>query len=159
AFQVAHTAAQLRGRHLARQGRTVSLRTGDRRSGRTDRTRVAMLRRGQRLCVRRTLENAGRGTGRAGKRGRYLDSQSTDASARIRIMEFEKLASGLGMAEGPRVDERNRLYFTDAHNGGVFRRNPDGRIETLLADRPFVGGLGFAEGGGLILTGPSVALW
>jgi len=74
-------------------------------------------------------------------------------------MEFEKLASGLGMAEGPRVDERNRLYFTDAHNGGVFRRNPDGRIETLIGDRPFVGGLGFAESGGLILTGPSVALW
>ncbi len=74
-------------------------------------------------------------------------------------MEFEKLATGFGMTEGPRVDEQDRLYFSDAFNGGVFRRDPDGRIETLLADRPHVGGMAFAESGGLIMTGPSVAHW
>jgi xylono-1,5-lactonase len=74
-------------------------------------------------------------------------------------MEFEKLASGLGMTEGPRVDERNRLYFSDAKFGGVYRRNPDGTIETLIRDRPHVGGLAFNEGGGLVMTGPGVALW
>jgi sugar lactone lactonase YvrE len=74
-------------------------------------------------------------------------------------VEFEKLASGYGMTEGPRVDEHNRLYFSDARYGGVYRRNPDGRIETLLADRPHVGGMAFNEGGGLIVTGPGVSLW
>ncbi len=74
-------------------------------------------------------------------------------------MEFEKLATGFGMTEGPRVDEQNRLYFSDAYNGGVYRRNPDGRIETLIADRTHVGGMAFAESGGLIMTGPSVAHW
>ncbi len=74
-------------------------------------------------------------------------------------MEFERLATGFGMTEGPRVDERNRLYFSDAYNGGVYRRSPDGQIETLISDRNQVGGMAFAESGGLIITGPSVAHW
>ena len=63
------------------------------------------------------------------------------------------------MTEGPRVDEQNRLYFSDAYNGGVYRRNPDGGIETLISDRAHVGGMAFAQSGGLIITGPSVAHW
>ena len=41
-----------------------------------------------------------------------------------------------GLLEGPRTDEQNRLYYSDVRGGGVFRRNPDGRIEALIRQRP-----------------------
>jgi sugar lactone lactonase YvrE len=65
-------------------------------------------------------------------------------------MQFETLATGYGLLEGPRTDEQNRLYYSDVRGGGVFRRNPDGRIETLIPDRKSVGGIALNEGGGLI---------
>jgi sugar lactone lactonase YvrE len=74
-------------------------------------------------------------------------------------MEFEMLATGWGLVEGPRVDDENRLYFCDNLFGGVFRRNPDGRVETLLPDRQNVGGIAFNEDGRVIVSGPSVSLW
>ena len=46
-------------------------------------------------------------------------------------MQLETLAHGYGLIEGPRVDERNRLYFSDVPNGGVYRRSPDGVIRVL----------------------------
>ncbi|HZP44226.1 MAG TPA: SMP-30/gluconolactonase/LRE family protein [Candidatus Binataceae bacterium] len=74
-------------------------------------------------------------------------------------MEFETLATGYGLVEGPRVDDQNRLYYSDIRGGGVFRRNPDGRIETLIADRKFVGGIALNAGGGLIVSGRTLAHW
>ena len=75
-------------------------------------------------------------------------------------MEFETLATGYGLVEGPRVDEQNRLYFSDARGGGVFRRSSDGKIETLISERKMVGGIGLLEGGGgLIVTGVTVVRW
>jgi D-xylonolactonase len=74
-------------------------------------------------------------------------------------MEFETLATGYGLLEGPRTDEQNRLYFSDVRGGGVFRRNPDGRIETLIAERKSVGGIALNEGGGLVVTGTGLAYW
>ncbi len=75
-------------------------------------------------------------------------------------MDFETLATGYGLLEGPRTDEQNRLYFSDVRGGGVFRRSPDGRIETLISqDRKSVGGIALNEGGGLLVTGPSLAQW
>lgn len=74
-------------------------------------------------------------------------------------MEFETLASGFGLLEGPRVDELNRLYFADVPRGGVYRRSPDGAIETLIPGRKGVGGIAFNEAGGLIVTGRTLALW
>ena len=50
-------------------------------------------------------------------------------------MEFEMLASGYGLLEAPRVDDLGRLYFTDIPNGGVYRRNPGGNVETLIPKR------------------------
>src|SRR6266404_9739825 len=64
-------------------------------------------------------------------------------------MEFETLATGYGLLEGPRTDEQNRLYYSDVRGGGVFRRSPDGRIETLIHDRKSVGGIALNESGGL----------
>ena len=72
-------------------------------------------------------------------------------------MEFETLATGYGLVEGPRTDEQNRLYYSDVRGGGVFRRSPDGEIEALLPARKFVGGIALNEGGGL--QGPYLALW
>ncbi len=74
-------------------------------------------------------------------------------------MEFETLATGYGLVEGPRTDDQNRLYYSDVRGGGVFRRSPDGEIEALLPDRKFVGGIALNEGGGILVTGLSLAQW
>jgi gluconolactonase len=74
-------------------------------------------------------------------------------------MQFETLATGYGLLEGPRTDEQNRLYYSDIRGGGVFRRSPDGSIETLIVERKSVGGIALNQGGGLIVTGPTLAHW
>jgi D-xylonolactonase len=74
-------------------------------------------------------------------------------------MEFETLASGYGLLEAPRVDERNRLYFSDVPNGGVYRRNPDASIDTVIPRRRGVGGMMFNQGGGLVCTGRGLILF
>ena len=75
-------------------------------------------------------------------------------------MDFETLATGYGLLEGPRTDDQNRLYFSDVRGGGVFRRSPDGQIETLIPkDRKAVGGIALNEGGGMLVTGLSLARW
>ncbi len=74
-------------------------------------------------------------------------------------MQFETLASGYGLIEAPRVDEQGRLYFSDVPNGGVYRRNPDGRIETVIPKRRGVGGMMFNEGGGIVCTGRALILF
>jgi sugar lactone lactonase YvrE len=74
-------------------------------------------------------------------------------------MALEMLASGYGLIEGPRVDDQNRLYFSDVTNGGVYRRSPDGRIETLIPKRRGVGGIALNEGGGLICSGRALIYW
>jgi len=50
-------------------------------------------------------------------------------------MEFEMLATGYGLLEAPRVDDIGRFYFTDIPNGGIYRRNPGGNVETLIPKR------------------------
>jgi gluconolactonase len=75
-------------------------------------------------------------------------------------MDFETLATGYGLLEGPRTDDQNRLYFSDVRGGGVFRRSPDGQIETLIPkDRKAVGGIALNESGGILVTGLSLARW
>jgi sugar lactone lactonase YvrE len=74
-------------------------------------------------------------------------------------MQLELLASGYGLVEGPRTDRDNNLYFTDIPGAGVFRRSPDGTIETLLTGRRMVGGLALHADGGFVMSGPTVAHW
>jgi D-xylonolactonase len=74
-------------------------------------------------------------------------------------MQLETLAHGYGLIEGPRVDERNRLYFSDVPNGGVFRRSPDGAIETLIPRRRGVGGIALNAGGGIVCSGRNLIRW
>lgn len=74
-------------------------------------------------------------------------------------MELEILAFGYQLVEGPRVDQENNLYFTDAFGGKVFRRSTDGHVETLISNRLMVGGLALHENGGFVMTGPTVEHW
>jgi D-xylonolactonase len=75
------------------------------------------------------------------------------------MAEFETLASGFGLIEGPRCDDLNRLCFSDVPNGGVYRRAPDGTIETLIPKRRGVGGIAINEGGGIVCTGRGLICW
>jgi len=72
---------------------------------------------------------------------------------------LEVLASGFGLLEGPRVDEQDRLYFSDVPNGGVYRRGPDGKIETLIPKRKGVGGIALNHGGGIVCSGRALIYW
>ena len=75
-------------------------------------------------------------------------------------MAIEILASGYTLIEAPRVDEQNRLYFSDVRvTGGVHRRSPDGMIETLIPKRKGVGGLALNEGGGFVAGGKGLIYW
>src|SRR5260370_8265647 len=73
-------------------------------------------------------------------------------------MQFGTLTYGYGLPEGPRIDKQNRLYVR-RQAGGVFRRRADGANETLIPNRKMVGGIALNEGGGLLITGPSLAKW
>ena len=74
-------------------------------------------------------------------------------------MDLETLAWGYGLVEGPRTDTDNNLYYTDVYKGGVYRRSPDGTIETLVENRKFVGGLALHADGGFLMTGATVEHW
>ncbi len=74
-------------------------------------------------------------------------------------MTLEVLASGYGLLEGPRVDDQNRLYFSDVPNGGVYRRSPNGEVETLIAGRKGVGGIAINQRGGFVCSGRGLIYW
>ncbi len=69
---------------------------------------------------------------------------------------LETLAYGYGLIEGPRVDADDNLYFSDVHNGGVFRRSPDGAIETVVPKRRGVGGIALHADGGVVISGRNI---
>ncbi|HXZ84476.1 MAG TPA: SMP-30/gluconolactonase/LRE family protein [Myxococcota bacterium] len=71
-------------------------------------------------------------------------------------MRFETLAWGYGLIEGPRVDGAGNLYFSDVRNGGVFRRRPDGTIDTVVPKRRGVGGIALHARGGLVISGKNI---
>lgn len=70
---------------------------------------------------------------------------------------FETLATGYGLVEGPRVDDDDRLFFSDARRGGVYCRTPDGRIETLVPRRRGVGGIAIHAEGGIVISGRDIS--
>lgn len=70
--------------------------------------------------------------------------------------QFEVLASGYGLIEGPRVDANDNLYFSDVQNGGVYRRSQDGVVETVVPKRRGVGGIALHEDGGLVISGRNI---
>ncbi len=68
----------------------------------------------------------------------------------------ETLVSGYGLIEGPRVDDGGNLYFSDVPNGGVYRRSPDGEIETVVPKRRGVGGIALHAAGGRVISGRNI---
>ncbi|MBW2314667.1 MAG: SMP-30/gluconolactonase/LRE family protein [Deltaproteobacteria bacterium] len=70
--------------------------------------------------------------------------------------QLELLESGYGLIEGPRVDAEDRLYFSDVIRGGVFRRTPEGEVETIVPKRRGVGGIALHEAGGVVVSGRNV---
>jgi gluconolactonase len=67
-------------------------------------------------------------------------------------MTVETLAEGYVLLEGPRVDSKNNLWFSDI-DGGVFRRSPDGKLKHFLKDRKWVGGLAMNADGRVVASG------
>ena len=69
---------------------------------------------------------------------------------------MELLASGYTLIEGPRVDDEDRLYFSDVHKGGVYRRSPNGDVETVVPKRRGVGGIALHADGGIVCSGRNI---
>ncbi|MFP6608209.1 MAG: SMP-30/gluconolactonase/LRE family protein [Myxococcota bacterium] len=69
---------------------------------------------------------------------------------------MELLESGYGLVEGPRVDSENRLYFSDVHGGGVYRRTSEGLVETVVPKRRGVGGIALHADGGIVCSGRNI---
>jgi D-xylonolactonase len=68
-------------------------------------------------------------------------------------MTLELLAADYAFLEAPRIDAKNNLYFSDIVIGGVFRREPGGKITHLIPDRTWIGGLAINQDGRLVLSG------
>ncbi|MGH2980119.1 MAG: SMP-30/gluconolactonase/LRE family protein [Solirubrobacterales bacterium] len=68
---------------------------------------------------------------------------------------MEELASGYSLLEGPTVDGRGGVYFSDVLQGGVYRWSPDG-VEQVVPKRRGVGGIVLHGDGGVIVTGRDV---
>ena len=68
---------------------------------------------------------------------------------------MEELTSGFGLIEGPVWD--GGLLFSDVPNGGVYRLEDDGSIETVVEHRRGIGGIALHETGGLVVGGRNVA--
>jgi len=69
---------------------------------------------------------------------------------------FETLASGYGLIEGPTLDGDGNLYFSDVLGGGVYRRDPEGEITTVVPKRRGVGGITLHADGGVVVSGRDI---
>lgn len=68
-------------------------------------------------------------------------------------MELETLVSGWEFLEAPRADAAGNLYFSDVTLGGLHKRLPDGRIESFLTGRTWIGGIALDADGGVVCSG------
>lgn len=68
-------------------------------------------------------------------------------------MDLEVITQGFQFAEAPRVDEEGTVYFSDLTGGGYYRRRPGGAIETVIADRMWIGGAVLDESGAVVCSG------
>jgi xylono-1,5-lactonase len=71
-------------------------------------------------------------------------------------MQFELLASGYGLVEGPTVDGGGNLSFSDVLGGGVYRLDPGGEIATVVPKRRGVGGIALHADGGVVVSGRDI---
>jgi gluconolactonase len=68
-------------------------------------------------------------------------------------MQFEIIASGYGLVEGPTVTSDGGVYFSDVLGGGVYRVDPSGAITTVVPKRRGVGGIALHADGGIVCSG------
>jgi gluconolactonase len=74
----------------------------------------------------------------------------------IALVEFETLASGYGLVEGPTVDADGNLYVSDVLGGGVYRLDSGGSTETVVPKRRGVGGIALHADGGVVVSGRDI---
>lgn len=68
------------------------------------------------------------------------------------MTQFECLASGHGLIEGPRYRD-GKVVYSDVTKGGVYQVDAAGNKETLVPKRRGVGGIALHEDGGIVVTG------
>lgn len=68
-------------------------------------------------------------------------------------MNFTTIASGYAFVEAPRVDDDGTVYFSDLIGGGYYRRAPGLGIETVVADRKWIGGAVLDASGAVLCAG------
>src|SRR3989454_5879254 len=98
-----------------------------------------------------------RGTGRHPSEPARKAPRLRRPAARRTSAAMETLAFGYGLAEAPRVDAAGNLYFSDAIEGGVYRRAPDGAVSVVVLKRRGVGGLVLHADGGGVVSGKDVS--
>lgn len=69
------------------------------------------------------------------------------------VGNFEELAAGFGFIEAPRGAPDGAQWFSDLTGGGVYRRTVEGRVETMLTGRDWVGGIVHDASGQVLLSG------
>lgn len=65
---------------------------------------------------------------------------------------FTTIASGYSFVEAPRVDDDGTVYFSDLLGGGYYRCRPGESVETVLADRMWIGGA-VLDASGVVVCG------
>jgi gluconolactonase len=70
--------------------------------------------------------------------------------------EFETLAWGYQLVEGPTAQADGGLIFSDVLGGGVYRLAPSGEVTTVVPKRRGVGGIALHADGGLVLGGRDI---
>jgi D-xylonolactonase len=73
-----------------------------------------------------------------------------------RPMNWEVLAHGYGLAEGPTIDVDGSLVFSDVLGGGVYRLDSGGSLTTVVPKRRGVGGIAIHADGGIVCSGRDV---
>ena len=70
--------------------------------------------------------------------------------------DFEELAHGYGLVEGPTVTANGHLVFSDVLGGGVYQLAPDGSVATVVPKRRGVGGIALHADGGVVVSGRDI---
>ncbi len=71
-------------------------------------------------------------------------------------MQWETIASGHGLVEGPTIDGAGGVYFSDVLGGGVYHADADGNVDVVVPKRRGVGGLALHADGGVVCSGRDV---
>jgi len=66
---------------------------------------------------------------------------------------FDIIAEGFEFCEAPRAAADGTIWFSDLTGGGYYRVLPGGEVETMLADRIWIGGAVRDAGGGIVCGG------